>query len=171
MILGFNLGFGQVKPPFFEQIAFDFYKDTIVRKYPSEKKIRIPKYAADFHPDYYRFQVDECLTGEFLDEKTNLQILNSYAEKDTDFDFYIKLMNYDGINKKPFRIRKSKTERYPYLRISKPYHKKNDSETYFVNIIEYHKKWSIEYFLRIDKNGKIIKWCRDKDIIVTQYHG
>src|SRR5690606_31776379 len=73
MILGFNLGFSQVETPFFEQIAFDFYKDTIVKEYPSEKKIRIPKYAVDLHPDYYRFQVDECLTGEFLDEKTNLQ--------------------------------------------------------------------------------------------------
>jgi len=171
MILGFNLGFSQVELPFFEQIAFDFYKDSIVIKYPSEKKIRIAKYAVDLHPNYYRFQADECLTGEFLDEKTNLQILSSYAEKETNFDFYNQLMNYDGINKKQFRIRKSKTERYPYLRISKPYHKKNDFEAYFVNIIEYHKKWSIEYFLRIDKNGKIIKWCRDKDIIVTQYHG
>ena len=79
-------------------------------------------------------------------------------------------MNYDGINKKQFRIKKSKTEHYPYLRISQPYHKKNDSEAYFVNIVEYHKKWSIEYFLQIDKNGKIIKWCRDENIIVTQYH-
>ena len=100
MVLGFNLGFSQVELPFFEQIAFDFYKDTIIEKYPSEKKIRIAKYAVDLHPHYYRFQVDECLTGDFLDEKTNLQILSSYAEKETDFDFYTQLMNYDGADKK-----------------------------------------------------------------------
>ncbi|MFI8380511.1 hypothetical protein [Leeuwenhoekiella sp. NPDC079379] len=124
MVLGFNLGFSQVELPFFEQIAFDFYKDTIIEKYSSNKKIRIAKYAVDLHPHYYRFQVDECLTREFLDEKTNLQILSSYAEKETDFDFYTKLMNYDVVDKKQFRIKNSKTESYPYLRISMPYYKK-----------------------------------------------
>jgi|GEM_PF-1993750 len=171
VILGFNLGFSQVELPFFEQIAFDFYKDTIVEKYPPEKKIRIAKYAVDLHPHYYRFQVDECLTGEFLDEKTNLQILSTYAEKEADFDFYTQLMNYDGINKKQFRIKNSKTESYPYLRISMPYHEKHEIDRYIVNIVEHHKKWSVEYFLLIDKNGNVINWCRDKDIIITQYHG
>jgi len=169
--LNFSIAFGQVEIPFFEQIAFDLYKDTIIQKYPPEKKIRIAKYTVDSHPTYYRFQVDKCLTGEFLDEKTNVEILSIYALEQMDFDSPTHVMNYDGLNKKQFRVKKSKTERYPYLRISQPYHKKNDFETYFVNIIEYHKKWSIEYFVQIDKNGKIIKWCRDKDIIITQYHG
>ena len=88
-----------------------------------------------------------------------------------DFDSPTHVMNYKGLNKKQFRIKNSRTERYPYLRISQPYHKKDDYEQYFVSIIEYHKKWSIEYFVLIDKNGKVIKWCRDKDIIITQYHG
>ncbi len=171
LILSFNVIFGQVETPIFEQIVFDFYKDSIIEKYPSEKRIRIAKYVMDLHPTYYRFQVDECLTGEFLDEKTNLEILSSYAEKQTDFDSYTQLMNYDGINKKQFRIKNSKTENYPYLRISKPYHKKNKDDKYIINIIEYHKKWSIEYYVLMDKTGKIISWCRDKDIIVTQYHG
>nr|WP_298924629.1 hypothetical protein [uncultured Allomuricauda sp.] len=171
LILGFNLAFGQVETPLFEQIVFDFYKDSIIEKYPSEKKIKIAKYVVDLHPTYYRLQVDECLTGEFLDEKTNLEILSSYAEKQTDFDSYTQLMDYDGINKKQFRIKNSKTESYPYLRISQPYHKRNEDNKYIVSIIEYHKKWSIEYYILMDKTGQIIHWCRDKDIIVTQYHG
>ena len=68
------------------------------------------------------------------------------------------------------RIKNSKTESYPYLRISMPYYKKNELDKYIVNIVEHHKKWKIEYFLLIDENGNVIKWCRDKDIIITQYH-
>jgi hypothetical protein len=160
LILGFNLGFSQVETPFFEQIAFDFYKDTILDKYPSKKKIRIAKYAMDLHPHFYRLQVDKCLTGEFLDEKTDLEILSSYATKQMDFDNYNKLMLYDGINKKQFRIKKSKTEKYPYLNISIPYHKKEKPEVLFVTISENHKKKTILYYILIDNNGNVNNWCR-----------
>jgi hypothetical protein len=171
LTLSYSFVFGQNEIPFFEQIAFDFYKDTIVKMHPSKKRIRIAKYAVDLHPTYYRFQVSKCLTGELLEENTNLQLLSSYVAKQTDFDFYNQLMNYSGIDKKRFRIKNAKTENYPYLRISRPYYKKKDARKYYVNIIEYHKEWSIEYFLLMDKDGSIINWCRDKNIIVTQYHG
>ena len=161
LILGFNTGFSQVEVPLFEQIAFDFYKDTILEKHPSEKKIRIAKYAVDLYPNHSRFQVGECLIGEFLDEKTNLEVLSYYAEKQTDFDFYSRLMNYDGINKKQFRIKKSKTESYPYLRISMPYHKKDVIDGLFVTISEYHKKKEIIYYLLLDRNGVIKNWCQN----------
>ncbi len=42
LTLSFNLGFGQVEIPFFEQIAFDFYKDSLLTKFPVEKRIKIP---------------------------------------------------------------------------------------------------------------------------------
>jgi hypothetical protein len=171
LILIFNCGFAQVENPFFEQIAFDLYKNTIIKKYPSEKKIRIAKYTLDLHPTYYTFQVSECLTGEFLDEKKNLEIFSIYALGQMDFDAPTHVMDFDGINKKQFRVKKSKTVKYPYLQISQPYHKKDNFEEFYVNVIEYHKKWSITYFVKIDKKGNVMKWCRDKSIIVTQYHG
>ena len=160
MFLAFNFGFSQVETLFFEQIAFNFYKDTILEKYPSEKKIRISKYAVDLHPNYNKFHVDKCLIGEYLDEESDMDVLNSYAEKQSDFDFYSRLMDYDGINKKQFRIKKSKTESYPYLRISMPTHRKDGFELFYVTISENHKKENIIYYLLIDKNGIVKNWCR-----------
>tara|TARA_R110002051_G_scaffold282403_1_gene344162 strand:- start:926 stop:1462 length:537 start_codon:yes stop_codon:yes gene_type:complete len=170
LILGFNLGFGQVESPLlFEQIAFDFYKDSIIKKYPSEKKIRIAKYVVDMHPTYYRIQVSKCLTGEFLDEKTNLEVLSSSAAKKKDFDFYNQLMDYVGIDKKQFRIKNSKTESYPYLRISMPYHKKEEPENLFVIVSENYKKKNITYYLLISKNGIVKNWCHNVSEIITVY--
>src|SRR5690606_22108961 len=115
LTLSFNFGFGQVEIPFFEQIAFNLYKDTIIKKYPPKKKIQIAKYTNDLHPTFYRFQVDECLTGEFLDEKKNVEILSIYALEQMDWDSPTHFMNYDGLIKKQFRIKNSRTESYPYL--------------------------------------------------------
>ena len=43
LILQFGIGIAQNKVPFFEQIAFDFYRTEILNKHPVEKKIRVYK--------------------------------------------------------------------------------------------------------------------------------
>lgn len=175
----------QSELPFFEQIAFDLYQNTIIKDYPTDKKIRIPRYTSGLHPTYGWFYIGKCLTGEYLVEANVDSISYSYADENPEhvvnvfdeykleqqnFDSPTHIMNYDGLNKKHFRIKNSRTERYPYLRISTPYHKNNDYDEYYMNIIEYHKKWSIRYFVLIDRDGNVIKWCRDDDVIVTKYH-
>jgi hypothetical protein len=40
LALSFNFGFGQVEIPFFEQIAFDFYQDSLLTKFPVKKRIK-----------------------------------------------------------------------------------------------------------------------------------
>lgn len=175
----------QSELPFFEQIAFDLYQNTIIKKYPSDKKIRIPKYTLDIHPTNDWFSIGKCLTGEFLEESNKdstyndlvkqndeniVRILDEYRIEQQNFDSPTQVMNYDKLNKKEFRIKNTRTNHYPYLRISMPYHKNNDYEEYYLNIIEYHKTWSITYFVLIDRNGNVIRWCRDNDIIITKYH-
>lgn len=165
-MLSFNFGFTQGELPFFEQIAFDLYKDSIIQKHPVDKRIKITKFATDLHTDkWYRFSVTECLTGKSMIDGKELEVFNIYAlQQQMNIDSPKYEMNYNRVNKKQFKIKNSKTSSYPYLRISQPYHKINNFEEFYINVIEYHKNWSITYFVIIDKTGKVKKWCRDNDI-------
>ncbi|WP_370392101.1 hypothetical protein [uncultured Winogradskyella sp.] len=164
LTLNFNLGFGQVEIPFFEQIAFDFYKDSLLTKFPVEKRIKIPKYTTDFHFSSYKFQVNECLTGELLTEGKELEIFGIYALEQMDFDSPTHKMNYENLDKKQFRIKKSSSNLN--LRISQPYHKKDYFENFYVIISENYKRKNITYYLLIDKNGKIKNWCRKESEMI-----
>ncbi|MDT8415968.1 MAG: hypothetical protein RQ735_11420 [Flavobacteriaceae bacterium] len=128
--VSFNFGFGQVEIPFFEQIAFDFYKDSLLTKFPVKKRIKIPKYTTDFHVSSYKFQVNECLTGELLTEGKELEIFGIYALEQMDFDSPTHVMNYENLDKKQFRI--IKLNNNLNLRISQPYHKKGDYENFYL---------------------------------------
>ena len=169
LTLSFNLGFGQVEIPFFEQIAFDFYKDSLLTKFPVEKRIKVPKYTTDFHFTSYKFQVNECLTGKLLTEGKELEIFGIYALEQMDFDSPTHVMNYDNSDKKQFRIKKSKSSSSMNLRISQPYHKKNDFENFYVIVAENYKRKSTTYYLLIDKNGNVNNWCRKESELVIIY--
>lgn len=165
LILSFNLGFGQVEVPFFEQIAFDFYKDSLLTKFPVEKRIKVPKYTSDFHFTSYKFQVNECLTGKLMTEGKELELFRIYALEQMDFDSPTHIMNYENLDKKQFRIKKSNNGLT--LRISQPYHKKNDFENFYVIITENYFRKIITYYLLIHKNGNVNNWCRKESELIT----
>lgn len=169
LILSFNLGFGQVEIPFFEQIAFDFYKDSLLTKFPVEKRIKIPKYTTEFHFSSYKFQVSECLTGKLLTEGKELEIFGIYALEQMDFDSPTHIMNYDNLDKKQFRVKKSKSSSGMNLRISQPYHKKDNFENFYVILSENYKRKSTTYYLSIDKDGNVNNWCRKESELIIIY--
>jgi len=140
LTFSYSFAFGQVEIPFFEQIAFDFYKDSILTKFPVKKRIKVPMYTTDFHTYSYKFQVDKCLTGQLLTEGKELKIFENYVLEQLDFDSPTHVMNYENANKKPFRIKKSKSNNYPNLRISRPYMKKNNLENFYIIISENTKR-------------------------------
>lgn len=166
LILSYSLAFGQVEIPFFEQIAFDFYKDTLLTKFPTRKRIKIPKYTLDFHSAYYKFQLNECLTGELLTERKELKILSIYALEQMDFDSPTHIMKYENLDKKQFRIKKSQPNGYPNLRISLPHMKKDNYEDFYIIILENHKRKNVTYYLMMDKNGNLKNWCRNESELI-----
>lgn len=169
LIFSYAFAFGQVEIPFFEQIAFDFYKDSLLTKFPAKKRVKIPKYTTDFHFSYYKFQVSRCLTGELLTEGKELVVFENYVLEQMDFDSPTHVMNYENVDKKQFRIKNSKSSGYPNLRISRPYHKENELEEFFMIISENYKKKNITYYLIVDANGKIKNWCRNESELITIY--
>jgi hypothetical protein len=168
LMINYSYAIGQVEIPFFEQIAFDFYKDSLLTKFPVKKRIKIPKYTINFHDDYHKFQVNNCLTGELLTDGKELEVFGIYVLEQMDFDSPTHVMKYDNINKKQFRVKQSKSKNYPNLRISLPHHKKADFEDYYLIITENHKRRHIDYYLWVDIKGKIKNWCRNesKSIII-----
>ena len=166
LILNYSFAFGQAEIPFFEQIAFDFYKDSLLTKFPVNKRIKIPKYTSDFDIEDYRFQVSSCLTGQTLTDGKELEIFQEYIKERMDFDSPTHYMNYENINKKQFKIKNSRSDNYPNLKISEPFHEKNDFEHFYIIISENYLRKNIRYYLLTDKMGKIKKWCRNESEFV-----
>lgn len=160
--------FGQVEIPFFEQIAFNFYKDSLLTEFPVKKRVAIQKYTVDFHDYSNKFQIDRCLTGNDLTEGIELEIFSIYASEQMDFDSPTHVMNYVNVDKRQFIIKKSKTNRYPYLRISQPYHKTDNFENFYLIITENYKDKVVRYELLFNNKGTIKNWCRKelKSIII-----
>nr|WP_298790797.1 hypothetical protein [uncultured Allomuricauda sp.] len=169
LILSYSFAFGQVEIPFFEQIAFDFYRDSLLTKFPVKKRIKIPKYTLDFHSSSYKFQVNECLTGELLTEGKELEILSIYALEQMDFDSPTHIMKYKNLDEKQFRVKKSKANGYPNLRISQPYMKIDNYEDFYIIISENYKRKNVTYYLVIDKNGNLKNWCRNESELIIIY--
>ena len=160
--------YGQIEIPFFEQIAFDFYKESIAGKSQFRKKIKVAKYTVDIHPEIVTFQVHECLEGKTLSEGKELEIFQIYALEQMDFDSPTHSINYEESDKEKFRIKNTNNYGFPRIKISIPYSKIDDYKNFYVNIIEeIDRKNSITYYLKIDDKGTILNWCKNKTELVT----
>ena len=155
LFIGLNKSFSQNELPFFEQKAFDFYSNEILKQFPVKKKIFINTYFADFQDtEYQHFVKPECLlTSTELDSliKIGLDIYNQF-----DFDSDKNELDLEKINRNQFRIKKNKTKNYPRLRISSP-HVYNSN--YFVNIHLINEFSDTIYHLEFDNNGNVMDWC------------
>lgn len=155
LFIGLNKSFSQNELPFFEQKAFDFYSNEILKQFPVKKKIYINTYFIDFQETEYQYFVKpECLlTSTELDSliKIGFDIYNQF-----DFDSDKNELDLNRIDKKQFRVKKNKTNNYPRLRISAPY---VHSSNYFINIHLIDKFKVVIYHLKIDSNGNVTDWC------------
>ena len=100
-----------------------------------------------------------------MTEGKELELFRIYALEQMDFDSPTHIMNYENLDKKQFRIKKSNNGLT--LRISQPYHKKNDFENFYVIITENYFRKIITYYLLIHKNGNVNNWCRKESELIT----
>lgn len=155
LFIGLNKSFSQNELPFFEQKAFDFYSNEILKQFPVKKKIYINTYFIDFQDTEHQYFVKpKCLlTSTELDSliKIGFDIYNQF-----DFDSDKNELDLEKINRNQFRIKKNKTKNYPRLRISSP-HIYNSN--YFVNIHLINEFSDTIYHLEFDNNGNVMDWC------------
>jgi len=167
LFIGLNKSFSQNELPFFEQKAFDFYSNEILKKHPVKKKIFINTYFADFQETEYQYFVrPECLKSLNSTELDSLRKISIDIYNQFDFDSNKNELDLTRIDKKQFRIKKNKTNNYPRLRISSP-HVYNSN--YFVNIHLIDEFKEVVYHLKIDSNGNIKDWCW-REFFITYSH-
>jgi hypothetical protein len=101
-ILGIEIVFSQTEVPFYEQIAFDFYRTEILSVHPVEKKLKVYRNLYSFFNKEYPAFFPNCLNHKwaindsFIDNVSNRNELNLNELNDSRF----KLKKY-GKGAKP----------------------------------------------------------------------
>lgn len=146
----------QSNEPFWEQIAFDFYRTEILQKSPIKKRIKISK---ELNSIYYLNA--DCLKNIIINEKEINLVKSKYFE-----NFELDL---EKIDKKQFRIVKkidklSNSE--VFIEVSEAY---EFNERIFVVINEFVASRGKKYTFEFDKNGNIIDWCKSSEYLQLQF--
>ena len=138
----------QNEVPFYEQRAFDFYRNSILSQKPINKKVTVyaelEPYAATENPYWY----PRCLESFKLSENDSLRNNISNQRK----------LNLAELKDKRFRVKKYGKGSYPKLYVSQSF-SINDNQI-FVNVNEIHKWNGNIYHIEFDSNGKVINWCK-----------
>lgn len=128
--------------PNYEQIAFDYYRNTIVDKNSNKNKMTL---WTEIKKQGYLQWYPGCLKN-FDFNKTDEFIFNisesSKIEIDADDRFRIK-----------------KWGKGPYPRISVTTSFRNKENQHIVTIYEIHKHSGIIYYIELDGDGTIKDWC------------
>ena len=146
MGFGLGLGYAQTDKPDFAQIAFDFYQTEIQLKYPVKKRINVWKELRTATSD--PFWHPRCLEGYKLN---GIDSLNEKISDRTNLDL-------SNLDKSKFKIKPNGKGNTPIVFINKPFTIKGLN--IFVNITELKKDRVNIYHVEIDKNGRILDWCK-----------
>ena len=160
----------QLKHPVYEQLAFDFYRTTILDSFPVKKKITVFKYILDAHPDLI-FTVPDKICSLKHKSKQKFEVLKTYAESQY-FDFASMMieLNTDSINKKQFSIKKQRRNYYPKLLITLPFTEEDNTDRVFVNVHEeLSERLTVIYTLEFNTDLRVVDWCRTEQITYIEY--
>lgn len=128
--------------PDYEQIAYDFYKETILTKYPKQKIVTV---WTELYKDFTRFDYPRCLDFKLI---TGGSLNLNSSKRD-------QLIVNDN---KRFRIRKNLKGPYPRVFSTVSYSTKIGQ--HIVTITEIYKHHLITYFVEMNNSGTVINWCK-----------
>jgi hypothetical protein len=156
-----ELGFAQKKMPFYEQIAFDFYRSEIIDSFPVKKRIKIYKYAYDFQPNTHWFYTPSCLTNIVGKGSKQFIPIKEYVDNQWRIESDKFELDFSELDKKQFKIKKSGKGSFPKLFISSPHIVKGNNKRIFVNIfVKHSERKEVIYHLEFNQSGIIKNWCQ-----------
>ncbi len=163
IILAFYSSNAQKTMPFYEQLALNFYSENILPLFPVAKKISLTKDVID---DSWMYDKGDCFK-EILN-------INKDSILDIDYTRYYFGKNIDSIGKltilkkykKQFKFSNPKRRTKPMLRFTYP---RIYNNTVYVNICENKEEKVFIYYLKMDINGNVQKWCSKELHFVTQH--
>ncbi|ESU21146.1 hypothetical protein FSS13T_27350 [Flavobacterium saliperosum S13] len=166
LFLSFNFKcFAQSDYPFYEQIAFDFYKDEILKNLPVKKKITVYKSLNYNAAEEIHYVPSNGLKTKVPQHRDSI--------KKIDFSRYWKSINANrfelnltNIDKKQFKIKKSNNGSFPKVFVHYP---KIYKDRVFIIVHQKYENSGTYYTIEFDENGKIIDWCKSIYETVTIY--
>ena len=162
-MLNCGIGFAQKDFPFFEQIAFDFYRTKLVDSFPVKNKIKIFPYVTQFQTS--GISNPTCL-GIIWKSNDQFQKVDSYAKNQYNIDSNRYELDFRNLDKRKFKIKRNGKGNFPKLYISAPNTEINGTNKIFVDINETYKNKTVIYHLEFNKNGEIMNWCREVNEII-----
>lgn len=130
--------------PNYEQIAFDYYRTTILTENPHKKKRAT--FWKEIENKEYLFWYPRCI-DKFDSEKWSQFIAN-----------VSKATAIDTKGDKRFKIKKLGTGSYPRVFATASF--SNQDNQQIVTIVEINKWDGITYHIEMNNQGQVMKWCR-----------
>ncbi|MEO5788082.1 hypothetical protein [Gelidibacter sp.] len=163
LMLNCGIGFAQKDFPFFEQIAFDFYRTKLLDSFPIQKKIKVFPYVNQFHTSGISNPI--CLG---IDWKNNNQFqeLDSYTKSQYNIDSNRYELDFRDLDKRKFKIKRNGNGNFPKLYISPPNTEGIGTDKIYVDINEAHKNKTVIYHFEFNKKGEIKDWCKEVNEII-----
>lgn len=156
--------FGFSQNDSFEQIAFEFYQDSLLVNENIEGKIFISKYFTDL-------DFDESYVGlsHVPYDCEKIKKINNQKEIDWVFPDNYEL-DINRIDQSKFKIKKRKTRKYPMLKIYTPFYFLEDKETIYVKVfLKISRFEESNYTIAFDSNKNIKFWCQTNIIRVINH--
>jgi len=157
-----EFGFTQTEMPFYEQIAFDFYRTEIIDSFPIKKRIKVYEYAIEFQPTMLWFIRPNCLADMVWKNNDQFQPIKEYTDNQwLNINSKQFQLDFSDLDKKQFKIKKLGRGSFPKLFISPPHKENENNQRIFVNVyLEHNERKLVIYHFEFDKSGKIKNWCQ-----------
>ena len=145
LLCGFTLNLFCQEQNVFEQRAFEFYKDSVIKDLSSDRKIKICLKIQD-----YNYWESDCtikfglVWQDTMLGRYNANIRKISLEKDKRFR----------------KVRNFRKGNYPITFVTPCI--KTEENRNFVSVIETKKNDVISYTFEFDDNGKLKRWCKGK---------
>ncbi|MET1259888.1 hypothetical protein ABV409_11110 [Flagellimonas sp. DF-77] len=166
-ILGTIFGLAQTELPFFEQIAFDFYGQEILKNHPVKKRISVYRFYSDFQKGGTYIPNGKCFEKPIFENQTIEVDKTTYEQDNIDSGKFE--LDFSQLDKKQFKIRRNGRGSYPKLFMSYPLASKKEPNRFFVNVSESYDRLVIIYHLEINKTGKVVDWCKSQHETIVVY--
>lgn len=164
LLLLLNLDcFSQSENPFYEQLAFDFYKENILKVFPVEKKITVFKSLNYDSGEEIYYVPSDCLKTKLPNDGKNIEKLE-YSKYWKSFEDTRLNLDLKKIDRKQFKIKKSNRGYFPKLFVHYP---KTYRDRIFVVLHEKYQNSGKYYTVEFNQQGKIIDWCKSEYTSVT----
>jgi hypothetical protein len=147
--------------PFFQQLAFNFYAEKIIKEFPVNEKLRISK-SLNYSSENETYYIDDCLKKSVPKRMDSIHFID-FSKYLGNLDSNRFELNLDKADKKQFRIKRKLRDNFPELIVLFP---KVYKDRIFVAVHQKYEREGTYYTIEFNSSGEIIDWCQSSYVTV-----